>query len=1011
MKKRFFLLLSVILCGISLSLNAQTLKLHYDFTRSTEGDLTVTDQIGNYNGSLAGGATIVVDANAGWNVLQLNGTSSGKQYVDMDAGALIKTLDNFTIATYIYATEGPYNFLWSFSNSLNCAQTTGKYIGYINSAGRYGYSAAGWGSEKRVSGAPNSPLYAWHYIVFTQSNGVGEIFVNGAKVSTATTIDANMTPKKLFESESAIYTMIGLSPFSGDAPQKAKIADFKIYDGGMTTSQIEALTVSESNRLGIFMPISGKQYLIKNVTYNKYLDYDGNQQALLADKDEVSLSQRFTFTEDRGLINKNSTYPLGYNAIQVSSSKYLRRSSGNASNQGFAYFTTKDTWTDNFVLNFESTATEGEFKMCSKYSYSVVNMGGTLTIQANRYFCKNQSDNNLRSIITGTEADVWVIEEASNIVPSTQLDNAMTKVDDYMSLVNLSQIQESGAAELLGQYTYTAYQNLLTALADAQTYLDNHAVYYVEEISAQSLAVENALNAFISSYKIEINTFAAGEYLIRKTGSNLYWTNMKAYTNEEKPQFKELYNENIDEQFWTVSLDGGRYKVVNQHVDVFNEVSYNRFITENGGFPQVNGTIFRSYSAAYNTFNFYYNGSSCAITRAGSASAGFWRLDANNLITLWPSATLNPLTDFVFEFVDMNTALSEAVTTGRTAFNAATRGYAIGEYVPSVYNAFSNALAAASVIVTAGTATSQNLIAFKAAENLFIANTSSVDHLVVEAGASVSANDYVTGDIVFKSNDASGAGQLTDIPAGGLAVNGLVILQKTVSAKKWYPIGFPVELATIYCDEFKEGEDAGKLDIYDGTIGDFWLRTYDGTSFIYSSTIDKDKGCVIQFPTVFNNKEVLFISAPDQTLYNQSTISGLDDTYQMIASPSVANMSLLDGKTNGLANSHYYVYTILEESNVRYSHSEGSTNILKPFESVIAINVTGGAPVLKSIGMEGNETGLEEVNVANDPIIEVHYYNLQGIEIPKPVTNGIYLVKKVYESRNVEIVKTFINKK
>jgi hypothetical protein len=213
-----------------------------------------------------------------------------------------------------------------------------------------------------------------------------------------------------------------------------------------------------------------------------------------------------------------------------------------------------------------------------------------------------------------------------------------------------------------------------------------------------------------------------GDYYIKKAGAELYWTNMKAVTNEEKPEFKELYGANIDEQLWTITLDGGRYKIVNVHPDEYPAGSgayYNRFITEKGTFPQSN-KIESGYLQAWNTFDFFYNGTAYAVQRTGSASHEFWRLDASNYVT-WSSTTLNVSTDFILEFVSVGEVLSAAITAGQALLDAAVIGTANGEYLQEVYDAFEAALAAASAAVSAG-ATAQDLIAYKEAEALFVPN-------------------------------------------------------------------------------------------------------------------------------------------------------------------------------------------------------------------------------------------------------------------------------------------------
>jgi hypothetical protein len=51
------------------------------------------------------------------------------------------------------------------------------------------------------------------------------------------------------------------------------------------------------------------------------------------------------------------------------------------------------------------------------------------------------------------------------------------------------------------------------------------------------------------------------------------------------------------------------------------------------------------------------------------------------------------------------------------------------------------------------------------------------------------------------------------------------------------------------------------------------------------------------------------------------------------------------------------------------------------------------------------DTGIDPLS-NNDPVIEIHYYNLLGQEIDKPIAGDVYIIKKIYASKRVEITKT-----
>ncbi len=289
---------------------------------------------------------------------------------------------------------------------------------------------------------------------------------------------------------------------------------------------------------------------------------------------------------------------------------------------------------------------------------------------------------------------------------------------------------------------------------------------------------------------------------------------------------------------------------------------------------------------------------------------------------------------------------------------------------------------------------------------------------VINAGQSRTYNDYIKGsygDIIIKSDETS-TGQLTGIPAGKLTVNGVVKYQKTFTPKKWYPIGFSFAIESIYCAGFEDDMvDGPWLDIYDGTTadngtkGDFWLKNYNGSDFEYAGEFEAGKGYAIQFPSVFNGKEITFISEPNPVLSNTNTpVPALASGYTLIANPSVANAPSIVGAQ------HYYMYNY--ETNGKFNVLYESNNelpsgtSLKPFEAMITVKDVEAID-LRSVSVKEQETEIDGIDVADDQVIETRYYNLQGIEIYEPATNGIYLVKKIYESKKVEIVKTLINKK
>ncbi len=286
--------------------------------------------------------------------------------------------------------------------------------------------------------------------------------------------------------------------------------------------------------------------------------------------------------------------------------------------------------------------------------------------------------------------------------------------------------------------------------------------------------------------------------------------------------------------------------------------------------------------------------------------------------------------------------------------------------------------------------------------------------LYIEADEIKTKSDYILGryeDIIIKSNDTS-TGQLT-IPAGeSLTVNGVIKFEKTITSAQCYSLGFPFDIQTIY-SELYNGD--ALVSYLQGYGGDFWMKGYDEVEreFYFKDFGDENstdrwvagEGCVLQFPSVFNNKVVTFVSENNPVLKSATDFASIEETgrYCLKANPSVSNISL----TDGVSNIHYYPFN----GTKTFLHvAEGTFLLLKPFESLVLINVTDKTNiVLKSISMENVATDSPNVKIEEDEIIDTHYYNLQGIEIKEPVDNGVYIEKKIYKFQKVKIKKVLYN--
>jgi hypothetical protein len=265
------------------------------------------------------------------------------------------------------------------------------------------------------------------------------------------------------------------------------------------------------------------------------------------------------------------------------------------------------------------------------------------------------------------------------------------------------------------------------------------------------------------------------------------------------------------------------------------------------------------------------------------------------------------------------------------------------------------------------------------------------------------------GTVSFLSDDA-GTGQLILSSATG---NGVVKLTKTFTPLKWYPIGFPFAIDTdnIYCNTCEDENDppyllAPSTDEASGD-GDFWLKAYNGETnlFEYTQTIAANTGYIIEFPEYYDSDPitVTFTATGAPALANaaEADLSPANG-YNMIVNPSVGSLNLS-------AANQYYLY---DGANFPLKTETGAS-VVKPFEAFVTIgsDITASGETLRSSVGTGIEidppiTGL---TLTKDVVIATEYYNLQGIKIQQPASNGIYMVKKKYASQKTEVTKIIIN--
>ena len=242
-KNRYFQTLFLIFLLLNAShLYAQdtSLKLHYLFHTSSGNQSVVTDDSGNgYTANLINGAAVKEIGD--FNVLDLGSTDG---YLDFGSnlGALVNTLTNFTISTYLYiepesSLSSAGNFVWTFSNSDNMASDKNGCLFFSAKDSRYSISKIHWTGEQSVSLKENFVKGEWKHVTYTQDGTTGALYYNGVKVKTGI---VDIFPGDL---GSTVYNFLGRSAYQGDAYlANTLFYDFRIYNRALNASEVSSLS-------------------------------------------------------------------------------------------------------------------------------------------------------------------------------------------------------------------------------------------------------------------------------------------------------------------------------------------------------------------------------------------------------------------------------------------------------------------------------------------------------------------------------------------------------------------------------------------------------------------------------------------------------------------------------------------------------------------------------------------------------------------------------------------------
>lgn len=243
--KKIKAIVGLLLLVVGQAVAEEHLVMHFDF-ENVEGK-NVTDPTSGVTAELMNQAK--VEELEDRHVLNLG---NGTGYLDMtkNAGSIMKGLTDFTVSVYYCvdnkaSLSGAGYFLWCFSQSSANTETSSAYTAYRLNAQRMATSPGGWGSEVGMEVGGASEKGRWVHVLYRQAGTLGELFIDGKRVQTNTTMPV------LANTFTAVpaYCWIGRAPFSGDSYLKQTlVSDFRVYDAAVSDDVVSTLA-AEATKL------------------------------------------------------------------------------------------------------------------------------------------------------------------------------------------------------------------------------------------------------------------------------------------------------------------------------------------------------------------------------------------------------------------------------------------------------------------------------------------------------------------------------------------------------------------------------------------------------------------------------------------------------------------------------------------------------------------------------------------------------------------------------------------
>ena len=192
---------------------------------------------GGSGGQQPGNTTVGRVAGKFGNALQLN-QGDQEQYVTLPQET-INQLRDFTIAAWVnLASNQTWTRLFDFGKDTTVNMFLTPRADVTSHAPRFSITTGGSGQEQQINGNAALPLNQWAHVAVTLEGTTGTMYVDGQVAGTNTGMTLN--PASL---DNPGNRWIGRSQY-GDAPLKAAIDEFHIFNRALSEAEIQSLQTS-----------------------------------------------------------------------------------------------------------------------------------------------------------------------------------------------------------------------------------------------------------------------------------------------------------------------------------------------------------------------------------------------------------------------------------------------------------------------------------------------------------------------------------------------------------------------------------------------------------------------------------------------------------------------------------------------------------------------------------------------------------------------------------------------